>query len=53
MEEVGNKENVLAQANLVGWSIVKCDNQKCATCETESYDCKKLVMPGGQICIWD
>ncbi|MBR1463468.1 MAG: hypothetical protein IJ604_08885 [Prevotella sp.] len=48
-----NKEARLQDANLVGWAIVKCDDQRCATCKTESFGCKKLTMPGGQICIWE
>lgn len=51
--ENGVNANRLTHANLVGRSIVKCDEQKCATCVNERYDCVKLVMPGGQICIWE
>ena len=43
----------LEHAHLVGWTIVRCDGQKCETCLAESYDCKKLTMPGGQICLWE
>lgn len=44
--------NLLAEASLLGASIVKCDNQKCETCPNESYDCQKLICSGGHVCIW-
>lgn len=49
----GTKKNGLAQAGLVGRTIVKCDDQKCEACPNESFDCAKLICSGGHVCIWD
>ena len=54
--EIGDEiheERYLKDADLVGWTIVKCDDERCATCTQESFGCKKLTMPGGQVCIWE
>lgn len=50
--ETVNNDSSLSSAGLVGKSIVKCDCERCTSCSNESFDCVKLTMPGGQVCLW-
>lgn len=52
MEKINQNGNRLAEAGILGASIVKCDDQKCDGCVNEQFDCKKLICSGGHICVW-
>lgn len=53
MEKTIDRKNGLSRDGLVGRVIVRSDSQRCATCPTEPFGCKKLVMPFGQVCVWE
>ena len=44
--------NGLANAGIVGLSVINSDNPRCDECPCEEDGCVKLICYGGHVCLW-